>query len=93
MALSVNTASVSAIVIIAVFIAGLMIGRTPEYLGKKIEVFEMIGRGMTTKQIARRLTLSPKTIEAHREKIKAKLDLKNAAELNCRAVQGVLENG
>jgi potassium-transporting ATPase potassium-binding subunit len=28
-------------VIIAVFVAGLMIGRTPEYLGKKIEVFEM----------------------------------------------------
>jgi K+-transporting ATPase ATPase A chain len=27
--------------IIAVFIAGLMVGRTPEYLGKKIEVFEM----------------------------------------------------
>ncbi len=30
-----------AFVIIAVFIAGLMIGRTPEYLGKKIEVGEM----------------------------------------------------
>jgi K+-transporting ATPase ATPase A chain len=28
-------------VIIAVFIAGLMVGRTPEYLGKKIEAFEM----------------------------------------------------
>lgn len=28
-------------VIIAVFAAGLMVGRTPEYLGKKIEVFEM----------------------------------------------------
>ena len=27
--------------IIAVFVAGLMIGRTPEYLGKKIESFEM----------------------------------------------------
>jgi K+-transporting ATPase ATPase A chain len=27
--------------LLAVFIAGLMIGRTPEYLGKKIEVFEM----------------------------------------------------
>ena len=25
----------------SVFIAGLMVGRTPEYLGKKIEVFEM----------------------------------------------------
>ena len=30
-----------AFVIIAVFIAGLMVGRTPEYLGKKIETFEM----------------------------------------------------
>ena len=28
-------------VIIAVFIAGLMVGRTPEYLGKKIGTFEM----------------------------------------------------
>jgi K+-transporting ATPase ATPase A chain len=28
-------------VIVAVFIAGLMVGRTPEYLGKKIEVYEM----------------------------------------------------
>lgn len=28
-------------VIVSVFIAGLMVGRTPEYLGKKIEVFEM----------------------------------------------------
>ena len=27
--------------IVAVFVAGLMIGRTPEYLGKKIEAFEM----------------------------------------------------
>ena len=30
-----------AFVIVAVFIAGLMIGRTPEYLGKKIESYEM----------------------------------------------------
>jgi K+-transporting ATPase ATPase A chain len=30
-----------AFVIIAVFVAGLMIGRTPEYLGKKIEAYEM----------------------------------------------------
>lgn len=29
------------LVIVAVFIAGLMVGRTPEYLGKKIESFEM----------------------------------------------------
>lgn len=30
-----------AFVIIAVFVAGLMVGRTPEYLGKKIEIHEM----------------------------------------------------
>ncbi len=30
-----------AYVIVAVFVAGLMVGRTPEYLGKKIEAFEM----------------------------------------------------
>ena len=28
-------------VIFSVFIAGLMVGRTPEYLGKKIEAFEV----------------------------------------------------
>jgi potassium-transporting ATPase potassium-binding subunit len=28
-------------VIVAVFVAGLMVGRTPEYLGKKIETYEM----------------------------------------------------
>jgi K+-transporting ATPase ATPase A chain len=32
---------VLAFVIVAVFVAGLMVGRTPEYLGKKIEVYEM----------------------------------------------------
>jgi len=30
-----------AFVIIAVFVSGLMVGRTPEYLGKKIEAYEM----------------------------------------------------
>ena len=60
---------------------------------RELEVFEMIGKGMTTQQIAGKLDLSPKTIESHREKIKAKLCLANAAELNQRAVQWVLENG
>jgi DNA-binding NarL/FixJ family response regulator len=60
---------------------------------RELEVFQMLGNGMTTKQIGRKLSLSPKTVEAHRENIKAKLDLKNAAELNRRAVQWSLENG
>jgi DNA-binding NarL/FixJ family response regulator len=59
---------------------------------RELEVFEMIGQGLTTQQIARKLVLSAKTIETHREKIKGKLDLKNSAELNRRAVQWSLEN-
>jgi DNA-binding NarL/FixJ family response regulator len=59
---------------------------------RELEVFEMIGNAMTTQQIARKLNLSPKTIEDHREKIKSKLNLSNAAELNRRAVQWVLES-
>jgi DNA-binding NarL/FixJ family response regulator len=60
---------------------------------REMEVFQMIGNGMTTQQIAHKLGLSPKTIESHREKIKTKLDLNNAAQLSRRAVQWVLENG
>ncbi len=60
---------------------------------REVEVFRMVGQGLTTQQIAESLGVRPKTIEAHREKIKAKLNLKNAAELNCHAVQWVLENG
>jgi DNA-binding NarL/FixJ family response regulator len=59
---------------------------------RELEVFELIGQGLTTKKIAGRLHLSPKTIETHREKIKTKLNLGNSTELSRRAVQWVLEN-
>jgi DNA-binding NarL/FixJ family response regulator len=58
---------------------------------RELEVFGLIGEGITTKQIAGKLHLSPKTIETHREKIKSKLNLKNSAELSCRAVQWAIE--
>ncbi len=58
---------------------------------REIEVYEMIGQGLTIQQIAARLHLSPKTVETHREKIKQKLNLKSSTELNRRAVQWVLE--
>ncbi len=59
---------------------------------REIEVFELIGQGLTTKQIANKLRLSPKTVETHREKIKTKLSLANSTELSHRAVQWVMEN-
>jgi DNA-binding NarL/FixJ family response regulator len=59
---------------------------------RELQVFELIGQGHTTQQIARKLKLSPKTVETHRENIKGKLNLKNSAELNRSAVQWVLES-
>jgi DNA-binding CsgD family transcriptional regulator len=60
---------------------------------RELEVFHLIGEGLTTNAIARRLQLSPHTIYTHREKIKQKLNIRNATELAQRAVQWVLENG
>jgi DNA-binding NarL/FixJ family response regulator len=51
------------------------------------EVFELIGNGFATREIADKLNLSTKTIGTYRERIKEKLDLKTAAELNRYAVK------
>lgn len=53
------------------------------------DVFTMIGQGLTTQQIARKLDLSPRTIETHRKKIKLKLGLQNASQLSRCAFQWV----
>jgi len=60
---------------------------------RELEVFEQVGRGVTTRRIAEKLHLSPKTVETYRENIKCKLNLRNAMELTQHAVQWVLENG
>lgn len=54
---------------------------------RELEVFRMIGSGLSVKEIADKLCLSAKTIEAHREHIKEKLGLKNSAELLRFAIQ------
>lgn len=48
---------------------------------RELEVFRMIGAGQSVKEIADKLFLSVKTVEAHREHIKEKLNLKSSAEL------------
>lgn len=58
---------------------------------RELEVFEMIGHGLSTKQIAAKLELSPKTIETYREHIKTKLNLDHGSELSRHAVQWVLQ--
>lgn len=48
---------------------------------RELEVFELIGDGLSVKQIARQLHLSPKTVEYHREHIKQKLGAESSADV------------
>lgn len=58
---------------------------------RELEVFDMVGQGMTVNEIARHLQVSPKTIESHRRNIRTKLNLKNSAQLTHRAINWVRE--
>ena len=56
---------------------------------RELEVFQLIGRWKTTKEIAAELHLSVKTVEYYREQIKKKLNLKSASELTQHATTWV----
>ena len=54
---------------------------------REFEVFQLLGQGKGTRDIAEKLHLSVKTVEVHRANIKAKLKLKSAPELIHHAVR------
>jgi DNA-binding NarL/FixJ family response regulator len=56
---------------------------------REFQVFQCIGRGLGTKEMAKELHVSPKTIEVHRANIKTKLKIKSMAELIRYAVRWV----
>lgn len=56
---------------------------------REFEVFQLLGNGHSTKEVAEILRLSPKTIDVHRSHIKEKLQLKDAASLIHHAVRWV----
>ncbi len=56
---------------------------------RELQVFQMIGAGKATGDIAAELHVSPKTVETHRENIKHKLGLRNGTDLLCHAVHWV----
>lgn len=56
---------------------------------REIEVLELIGKGVPTKNIAARLSISARTVEAHRAHIKDKLHITDGATLVRYAVQWV----
>ena len=58
---------------------------------REVAVLEMIGSGMPARRIAKALNISPKTVDSHRQHIKAKLKLDNAAALSRFALEWVSE--
>ncbi len=60
---------------------------------RELEVFQMLGRGKSTREIAQTLNLGESTVETYRARIKEKLQLRSAAELYLRAGQWVRDHG
>lgn len=58
---------------------------------RELQVFELIGQGVATSQMAEQLNRSVKTIETHQAHIKKKLGLGSAHELTQRAIRWVME--
>lgn len=54
---------------------------------RELEVFDLIGGGLPTREIAAKLHISPKTVDSHREHIKSKLKLDSGTELLRQAIQ------
>jgi DNA-binding NarL/FixJ family response regulator len=68
-------------------------GGTELLTDRELQIFQLIGRGKSTREIAQELNVSVHTIDSHREHIRAKLGLRTGTELIQRAVQFHIENG
>lgn len=56
---------------------------------RELEIFELIGRGRTTRQISSCLHLGVSTVDTYRARIKAKLHLENASQLVHEAIRWI----
>ncbi len=54
---------------------------------REFEVFQLVGQGKSTREIAEHLHLSPKTVDVHRTQIREKLDLRDVTALVRYAVR------
>jgi len=54
---------------------------------RELEIFEMIGRGLSTEKIAKQLFVSQRTVESHRDHIKKKLNIEDMISLHKMAFQ------
>ena len=75
------------------FKQNVRIGNTIEKLtDRELEVFQLIGHGYKTQDIASKLCLSIKTIDTYRIRIKEKLNLNDSTELTKTAIEWVHNN-
>ena len=58
---------------------------------RELEVFQLLGQGLAVREVADRLFVSAKTVEAHHEHIKQKLNFKTSNELLRFAIQYTLQ--
>jgi DNA-binding NarL/FixJ family response regulator len=65
----------------------LAVSSVQQLSDREFEVFQLIGQGQSTREIAAHLHLSVKTVEVHRLNIKKKLKLKTATDLVRHAVR------
>ncbi|HEV7281111.1 MAG TPA: response regulator transcription factor [Pirellulaceae bacterium] len=70
---------------------GMAVNALDTLTPRESEVYLLIGQGLSVKQIAGNLALSPKTVEYHRQQMKKKLNLGSSAALNRHAVANALE--
>jgi len=66
--------------------SGLPIDRLAD---RELEVFDLVGRGLTTRQIAKQLGLGVTTVDTYQARIKEKLNLENGARLRLEASRWV----
>ena len=64
---------------------------SPELTGRETEVLRLFAKGMTSRQIADRLTISPRTVENHVQSTLRKLQLHNRVELARYAIEHGLD--
>lgn len=84
---------------VASHVLGVLMGKARQPTGmiatltdRELQIFRLAGLGWRTRTIAEKLGVSVKTVEAHRENIKAKLNVDTHTELVARAAQWLRES-
>ena len=72
---------------------GVIGSHVGELSDRELEIFQMLGEGQGTRQIAEALRLDVKTVETYRLRLKEKLQVNTASELLQQAVQWVQSQG